>query len=131
MSRRVATITVDMDAMDVSLSHGWSLSGVPAEARGRIAEFLESAAKEIREEPAVKSPLKWEFDDAYWWAESRYHDEGIHFEWRISVEEDGTFSAKNTTPELVADVIPPYFESLAAAKDWCQRKEFEQEKGQN
>lgn len=123
MSRRVATITVDMDAMDVSLSHGWSLSGVPAEARERIAEFLESAAREIRDEPAFKSPLKWDFDESCWSAQSRYHDEGYHFRWRISVEEDGTFSAKDTTPELVADVIPPYFESLAAAKDWCQHRE--------
>lgn len=123
MSKRVATITVDMDAMDVSLSHGWSLSGVPSEARERLAEFLESAAKEIREEPATKSPLKWEFDESCWFATSRYHDEGDYFQWRIGVEEDGTFSVKETTPELVADVIPPYFESLAAAKDWCQRRE--------
>lgn len=123
MSKRIATITVDMDAMDVSVSHGWSLSGVPAEARQRIAEFLESTAKEIRECGAVNHPLSWKFDEVWWSAESRFHDDGCPFEWRIKVEEDGTFTTKDSTPELMAGVIPPYFESLKAAKEWCQQKE--------
>lgn len=125
MVKRLATITVDMDAMDISLSHGWSLSEVSTEVRGRIADFLESAAKDIREDGPVTSPLRWVFDDQWWSAESRYHDEGCPFEWRIKVEEDGTFTTKDSTPELLAGVIPPYFPSLAEAKAWCQRREVQ------
>lgn len=64
--------------------------------------------------------MKWFFhyDEGRWSASSCYHDEGLPFQWRIGVCEDGTFCVSDSDPELTT--CKETLASLIEAKVFCE-----------
>jgi hypothetical protein len=62
-----------------------------------------------------------DFDELNWAAYSAIHDDGTPFEWVIFVNDAGLFSVEKSSAELTDR--KESFETLAAAKAWCQEVE--------
>jgi hypothetical protein len=65
--------------------------------------------------------LETDFDELTWTAYSVIHDDGTPFEWVIVVNDAGLFSVEKSSAELTDR--KESFETLAAAKAWCQEVE--------
>ena len=88
----------------------------------RVAdEMLAKLVKLEQPLPIVLHGVQWGYNgEGRWQGKTRYDDKGTPLWFFIDVEEDGTFTVKNSDPELLAGgIIAPYFESLQKAKDWC------------
>lgn len=59
-----------------------------------------------------------------WVAQSRAHDRGFQFLWRIGVTPEGRFTPKESEPELVGDAEVS-FATLAKTQAWCEQREAE------
>jgi hypothetical protein len=72
-----------------------------------------------------KRPLRWTevFSDA-WQANSRYHDGGCAFLWRIDKNDDGVYEIGGSEAELISALAEePNFDTLEDAKAWCETEE--------
>lgn len=68
--------------------------------------------------------LSWAYlGEADWQAASKYHDQGSFFTWRINCLESGWFSITGSTPELWCGLTATEFETLEAAKAFCEEEE--------
>lgn len=73
-------------------------------------------------EPAAE--LAWEIDGHAWEAnESLPTDPDARHCYRIEVDTDGLFTIANSSPALVGRAQLPRFETLRAAKAYCEAKE--------
>ena len=68
--------------------------------------------------------MNWSFDgDGGWDAFSSVGDDGMMFNWRIVVCEDGTFSVNESDGELTDR--KETFDTLRDAKTWCAERDEE------
>ena len=72
---------------------------------------------------AAGERLRWEYvGEGEWSAASAMHDGGCHFEWRISVYEDGRFGIANSDSELTQETRG-CFATFAEACNYCESAE--------
>lgn len=71
-----------------------------------------------------KNALCFEFDgEGSWESESRFHEGGVPFSWRILVCEDGTFDVSQSTRELLGMHKPNTFNTFVEAVAFCDDRE--------
>jgi hypothetical protein len=77
----------------------------------------------VREDASRR--IRWEFDGSgEWTAYSCAHDDGVHFEYRIQVCDDGTFDISKSDGELVPHTPKPEcLPLLSLAKAACEKAE--------
>lgn len=69
-------------------------------------------------------PLFWTWEgEGQWSATSAMHDAGCHFEWDITVCDDGSFDLSESDSELLQPDEPRSFKTFAEAKAHCEKWE--------
>jgi hypothetical protein len=64
--------------------------------------------------------MNWTFvrDVMEWELQSKLHDQGYHFCWRITVTDEGLFDVNDSADELCKNV--ELFDTLKSAKAFCE-----------
>lgn len=88
----------------------------------KLAAELTAEVIKIREQLYGPKVLYWTFDgEGQWEATSRYHDDGIHFIYRIGVCDDGSFDVSESDPEMLGrNKKPNCFPTLLEAQHYCE-----------